>query len=50
MLLGSIGAPPEDDNLVSAVLNGLNDDKWKAFTTFVYVQKHFQTLKILSPS
>ena len=43
--LGSIGAPPEDDNLddnlVSAILNGLNDDKWKAFATFVYVRETF---------
>ena len=39
--LGSIGAPPEDDDLVSAVLNGLNDDKWKAFSTSVYVREKF---------
>ena len=39
--LGSIGATPEDDNLVSAILNGLNDEKWKAFTTSVYVMNIF---------
>ena len=36
--LGSIGAPTNDDDLVSAVLNGLKDDeKWKPFATSVYV-------------
>ena len=39
--LGSIGATPEDDDLVSAVLNGLNDEKWKAFSTSVYVREKF---------
>ena len=39
--LGSIGATPEDDDLVSAVLNGLNDDKWKAFATSVYIHETF---------
>ena len=39
--MGSIGAPPKDDDLVSAILNGLNDDKWKAFATFVYVRETF---------
>ena len=27
--LGSNGAPLDDDDLVSAMLNGLNDQKWK---------------------
>ena len=36
--LGSIGAPTEDDDLVSAVLNGLkHDENWKAFATSVNV-------------
>ena len=36
--LGSIGAPKDDDDLVSIVLNGLKDnDKWKPFATSVYV-------------
>ncbi|MCO5590494.1 hypothetical protein L7F22_044464 [Adiantum nelumboides] len=39
--LGSIGAPPEDDDLVFIVLNGLNDDRWKAFATSVYVRETF---------
>ena len=39
--LGSIGAPPEDDELVSSILNGLNADKWKAFATSVYVRETF---------
>ena len=39
--MGSIGAPPEDDDLVFANLNGLNDDKWKAFATSVYVRETF---------
>ena len=26
---------------MSAILNGLNDDKWKAFSTFVYVHETF---------
>ena len=37
----SIGAPPEDDDLVSAVLNGLNVVKWKAFATSVCVRETF---------
>ena len=41
MALGSIGAPLEDDDLVSAVLNGLNDEKWKYFSTSIYVHKKF---------
>ena len=47
--LGSIGAPPNDDDLVSAVLNGLNDEKWKPFSTSVYVREIllvFWTLRI----
>ena len=39
--LGSIGAPPKDDDLVSAILNGLNDEKWKAFSTSIYVHETF---------
>ena len=39
--LGSINASPKDDDLVSAVLNGLNDEKWKYFSTSVYVRKKF---------
>ena len=46
--MGSIGAPPEDDDLVSAVLNGLNDDKWKAFATSVYVREIFLDFEDLS--
>ena len=39
--LGSIGAPIDDDDLVSAVLNGLkDDDKWKHFATSVYVREN----------
>ena len=39
--LGSIGSPPDDDDLVSAVLNGLaDDDKWKPFATSVYVPEN----------
>ena len=45
--LDSIGAPLEDDDLVFAELDGLNDEKLKAFATFVYVREHFWTLKIL---
>ena len=39
--LGSVGASLEDDDLVSALLNGLNDEKWKYFSTFVYVREKF---------
>ena len=36
--LGSIGAPTKDDDLVSAVLNGLkHDENWKAFATSMNV-------------
>ena len=35
--LGSIGAPLDDDDLVLAILNDLNDEKWRLFSTFVYV-------------
>ena len=38
---GSIGAPPKDDDLVSTMLHGLNDDKWKAFPTSIYVSEIF---------
>ncbi|MCO5576313.1 hypothetical protein L7F22_030122 [Adiantum nelumboides] len=39
--LGFIGATPEDDDLVFAVLNGSNDERWKAFSTSVYVREKF---------
>ncbi|MCO5561419.1 hypothetical protein L7F22_015040 [Adiantum nelumboides] len=40
--LGSIGAQPDDDDLVSATLNGLkNDEKWRFFSTSVYVRENF---------
>ena len=40
--LGSIGAPTDYDDLVSAVLNGLKDDeKWKPFSTSIYVRENF---------
>ena len=39
--LGSNGATPKDDDLVSAVLNGMIDDKWKAFANSVYVRETF---------
>ena len=40
--LGSIGAQPDDDDVVSATLNGLKDDeRWKSFSTSVYVRKNF---------
>ena len=40
--LGSIGAQPNDDDVVSTTLNGLKDDeKWKSFSTSVYVQENF---------
>ena len=45
--LGSIGAPLEDDDLVSTILNGLNDDKWKAFSTSVYVRETFPNFEDL---
>ena len=48
--LESFGAPPKNDDLMSVVLNGLNDDKWKAFSTSIMSVKHFWTLKILFPS
>ncbi|MCO5593936.1 hypothetical protein L7F22_047955 [Adiantum nelumboides] len=39
--LGSIGAPVDDDDLVSIVLKGLtDDDKWKPFATSVYVREN----------
>ena len=39
--LGSIGAPIEDDDLVSTVLNGLmHDDNWKAFSNSVNVREN----------
>ena len=39
--LGSIGATPKDDDVVFAVLNGLNDEKWKPFSTSIYVRETF---------
>ena len=40
--LGSIGAQLDDDDVVSATLNGLKDDeKWKSFSTSVYVRENF---------
>ena len=49
-LLGSIGAPTDDDDLVFAVLNGLkDDDKWKPFATSVYVRENLLVLMISSP-
>ena len=40
-VLGSIGAPTKDDDLVSAVLHGLKDDEnWKPFATFVNVREN----------
>ena len=40
--MGSIGAPRDDDDLVSAVLNSLKDDeKWKPFSTSIYVRENF---------
>ena len=40
--LGSIGAQPDDDDVVSATLNGLKDDeKWKSFSTSMYVRENF---------
>ena len=39
--LGSIGAPLEDDDLVSAILNDFNNQKWRPFSTFFYVQEKF---------
>ena len=40
--LGSIGAQLDDDDVVSATLNGLKDDeKWKSFSTSVYVHENF---------
>ena len=46
--LGSIGAPPEDDDLVFVVLNGLNDEKWKPFATSVYVRETFSNFEDLT--
>ena len=40
--LGSIGAQLDDDDVVSATLNGLKDDeKWKPFSTSIYVCENF---------
>ena len=40
--LGSIGAQLDDDDVVSATLNGLKDDeKWKPFSTSIYVCEKF---------
>ena len=39
--LGSIGAPVDDDDLVSAILDGLrDDDKGKPFATSMYVREN----------
>ena len=39
--LGSIGSPTEEDDLMSAVLNGLkHDENWKAFATSVNVREN----------
>mgnify|MGYP007105604089 CR=1 FL=1 len=39
--LGSIGLTFDDDDLITYTLNGLkDDDKWKAFTTSIYVREH----------
>ena len=34
---GSIGGPQEDYDLVPTLLNGLNNEKWRAFSTSIYV-------------
>ena len=40
--LGSIGAQPNDDDVVLATLNGLKDDeKWNPFCTSIYVCENF---------
>ena len=40
--LGSIGVQVEDDDLVSAALNGLKDNEsWKSFSMSVYVRENF---------
>ena len=39
--LGWIGAPPKDVDLVFSKLNGLNDEKWRSFSTSVYVWEKF---------
>lgn len=42
--LESIDAQLDDDDMVSAALNGLKgDDNWKSFSTSVYVQENFPT-------
>ena len=39
--LGSIGSILDDDDLIAYTWNGLkDDDKWKAFTTPIYVREH----------
>ena len=40
--LATIDAMPDDDDLVSSTLGGLNNEKvWKSFVTSVYVRKPF---------
>ena len=40
--LAAIDAMPDDDDLVSSTLGGLNNEKaWKSFVTSVYVRKPF---------
>ena len=44
--LAAIDAMPNDDNLVSSTLGGLNNEKaWKSFVTLVYVWKPFHCNK-----
>ena len=46
--LGSIGVRVKDDDLVSAALNGLKDNKsWKSFSMLVYVCENFLDLEQL---
>ena len=42
--LGSIGAQPNDDDVVPTTLNGLKDEKQKSFSTSIYVRENFWTL------
>ena len=40
--LAAIDAMPDDDDLVSSTLGGLNNEKaWKSFVTSIYVRKPF---------
>ena len=45
--LGSIGAPPKDDDLVSTILNGSHYEIWKAFSTSIYVRETFPNFEDL---